>query len=233
MTQEFEAPVVAAEVKKRDHIWQHLVECLPEKLTPNHLSGFRLFLAIPIIVLIIVHYNKTAGGLFLFAAILDWLDGSMARIRNQITKFGAYLDPTADKTVNFAAFFGFIYTIRSDYYLHLVIPIIIIDLLLFFIATFKYALIRWPNHMRYFQHKMEIMTSGANKFGKIKMVLQVIVISFLLIFDPTTSFTVHKKFGFLPDHLTLLDFSFPLLVACIIFGLLSIRGHLKAIKILP
>ena len=222
-----------AQVKKRDHIWTHLIKILPKKLTPNHLSGFRLILAIPIIVLIIVHYNKTAGGLFLFAAVLDWLDGSMARIRNQITKFGAFLDPAADKAVNFAAFLGFLYTIKSDYYLYLVIPIIGIDLLLFLIATFKYSIVRWPHQLKLLHRKFEIKTNGANKFGKIKMVLQVIVLSFLLIFDPTTSFTLHAKYIHLPHHLTLLDLSFPLLIACLIFGLLSVKGHLRAIKILP
>ena len=229
MTEELKAVNAVATVKKRDNVWRHLIQCLPKNLTPNHLSGFRLFLAIPIILLIVMHFNKIAGGLFLFAAILDWLDGSMARIRNQVTKFGAYLDPVADKAVNFAAFLGFLYTIKSEYYLYLVIPIVGIDLLLFFIATFKYGVGRRSN-LKYFKHKIKILTSGANKFGKIKMVLQVIVISFLLIFDPITSFAVHEKFGFLPDRLTLLDFSFPILIACIIFGLFSLRGHLQAIK---
>lgn len=232
MTEEFEA-ADAAVVKRRDQVWKHLIECFPKQLTPNHLSAFRGLLAVPIILLICFHNYKTAGGLFLFAAILDWLDGSFARIRNQVTKLGAFLDPAADKAVNFAAFLGFVYTIRSDYYLYLVIPIISIDLLLFFIATFKYALVRWPNELKYLHHKFEILTSGANKWGKIKMVMQVIVLSFLMFFNTDTSGSIHDKYLFLPKHLTLLHIAFPLLLACLIFGVLSVKGHLQAIKRLP
>ncbi len=233
MSEESGVAKKGAQIKSHDHFWTHLIKILPKNLTPNHLSGFRFLLAIPIILLIMEHYNKTAGGLFLFAAVLDGLDGSMARIRNQITKFGAFLDPAADKAVNFAAFLGFVYTIRSDYYLYLVIPIISIDLLLFFIATFKYVLVRWPSELKYLHHKFEVLTSGANKFGKIKMVLQVIVLSFLMLFDPATSINLHDKYIHLPSHLTLLDLSLPLLIACLIFGLFSVKGHLQAIKILP
>jgi CDP-diacylglycerol---glycerol-3-phosphate 3-phosphatidyltransferase len=35
--------------------------------------------------------------IFLFAAITDWIDGYLARSLKQTTKFGAFLDPVADK----------------------------------------------------------------------------------------------------------------------------------------
>lgn len=232
MTEDCKAAKVVLLIKKRDHVWKHLVESLPKKITPNHVSIFRLFLAIPIIVLIISHFNKIAGGLFLLAAILDWLDGSMARIRNQITKLGAYLDPTADKVVNFAAFLGFIYTIQSDYYFYLVIPIIVIDFFLFFIATFKYAIVCYPKQMSGLSRRIKILTAGANKYGKIKMVLQVIAISFLLIFNPLFSFSLPEKYGIFSERLTLLECTYPLLIACVAFGVLSIIGHIKAMKII-
>ena len=38
-----------------------------------------------------------AGALFGFAAITDWLDGYAARRLGQTSKFGAFLDPVADK----------------------------------------------------------------------------------------------------------------------------------------
>ncbi len=38
-----------------------------------------------------------AGALFGFAAITDWLDGYAARKLGQTSKFGAFLDPVADK----------------------------------------------------------------------------------------------------------------------------------------
>jgi len=41
--------------------------------------------------------NLAATGVFIFAAITDWLDGYLARALNQMSAFGAFLDPVADK----------------------------------------------------------------------------------------------------------------------------------------
>ena len=38
-----------------------------------------------------------AALIFIFAGITDWLDGYLARRLNQTSKFGAFLDPVADK----------------------------------------------------------------------------------------------------------------------------------------
>jgi CDP-diacylglycerol--glycerol-3-phosphate 3-phosphatidyltransferase len=43
--------------------------------------------------------NVAATGVFIFAAITDWLDGYLARTLNQMSAFGAFLDPVADKLV--------------------------------------------------------------------------------------------------------------------------------------
>ena len=40
-----------------------------------------------------------AAGLFALAAITDWLDGYLARRMGQISRFGAFLDPVADKLI--------------------------------------------------------------------------------------------------------------------------------------
>lgn len=37
------------------------------------------------------------AGLFLLAGITDWADGYLARKRNELSPFGAFLDPVADK----------------------------------------------------------------------------------------------------------------------------------------
>ena len=41
--------------------------------------------------------NLAATTVFVFAAITDWLDGWLARHLNQMSAFGAFLDPVADK----------------------------------------------------------------------------------------------------------------------------------------
>jgi len=72
---------------------------------PNILTWGRILL-IPL--LIVVFYipdgmlassgkNLTAALIFTLAAITDWLDGYFARRFNQMTRFGAFLDPVADK----------------------------------------------------------------------------------------------------------------------------------------
>lgn len=58
-------------------------------------------LLVPVIVL--VYYSPMpfsqliAAVLFTLASITDWLDGFLARRLNQLSAFGAFLDPVADK----------------------------------------------------------------------------------------------------------------------------------------
>lgn len=52
---------------------------------------------------ILQYGNFIAAGIFLIAASTDGLDGYIARKRRQITKFGKFLDPIADKLLVTAA----------------------------------------------------------------------------------------------------------------------------------
>jgi len=47
--------------------------------------------------------NATATIVFVAAALTDWLDGWLARRWNQVSAFGAFLDPVADKLMVTAA----------------------------------------------------------------------------------------------------------------------------------
>lgn len=67
---------------------------------PNILTLLRIIL-IPVFIL--AYYlpfrwaNEAALTLFVLAALTDWLDGYLARRLNQSSRFGAFLDPVADK----------------------------------------------------------------------------------------------------------------------------------------
>lgn len=69
---------------------------------PNLLSWFRIIL-IPIFVIIFYSSleNKHAICAIVFgiAGATDWLDGYLARKLNQMSKFGAFIDPVADKLI--------------------------------------------------------------------------------------------------------------------------------------
>ena len=46
------------------------------------------------------HYASWIGaGIFAFACVTDWLDGYLARRWHQTSRFGAFLDPVADKLI--------------------------------------------------------------------------------------------------------------------------------------
>lgn len=69
---------------------------------PNALTWIRI-LAIPLIIVIfflpVSWAWPVAGLLFALAGITDYLDGYLARKMGQTSRFGAFLDPVADKLV--------------------------------------------------------------------------------------------------------------------------------------
>lgn len=89
---------------------------------PNLLTWLRI-LAIPLFVGIFylphdwlspVNQNLVATLIFTGAAVTDWLDGYLARVLNQASAFGAFLDPVADKLMVSAALIVLVYLERLD-----------------------------------------------------------------------------------------------------------------------
>lgn len=69
---------------------------------PNIITLVRIFL-IPCFVLSfylpIPHAHIITASIFCLAGFTDWLDGYLARRLNQTSRFGAFLDPVADKLI--------------------------------------------------------------------------------------------------------------------------------------
>ena len=89
---------------------------------PNLLTWLRILL-IPVFVAVFYLSDQTlslhlkdafATGVFLLAALTDWLDGYLARKLNQTSAFGAFLDPVADKLMVAAALLILVKLGRAD-----------------------------------------------------------------------------------------------------------------------
>ena len=78
---------------------------------PTQLTFLRLFLAFLVMGLLMVPgWPAKAAALvaFLLAGLTDWLDGWLARRWQQVSPFGALLDPIADKVLVLGAFLTFV-----------------------------------------------------------------------------------------------------------------------------
>ena len=98
--------------------------------------------------------------IFIIASITDKLDGNIARSRNQITTFGKFMDPLADKILVISAM---LILVEQDL-LPAIIPIIT---LIREFAVSGYRLIAVQNNG-------EVI--AANMWGKVKTVTQMIAI---------------------------------------------------------
>lgn len=79
---------------------------LPLLLTWLRIVAIPLFVAVlyfPEDWLTIRQANVISTAIFIAAAVTDWADGYLARRWNQMTSFGAFLDPVADKLMVAAA----------------------------------------------------------------------------------------------------------------------------------
>ncbi|MBU0596630.1 CDP-alcohol phosphatidyltransferase family protein [Patescibacteria group bacterium] len=148
------------EVHPHDHFMDLVfLRFIPRWVTPNKITWFR-FLATPIVVLTIAFGNYFVGIiLFVIVAFTDAIDGSLARTRNKITKFGMMFDPLADKFL-----VGSLVLLLVFEYYDWWLGVALLGLEIAFIAS---ALV-----VRY-KFKTVHM---ANVWGKIKMILQVLAV---------------------------------------------------------
>lgn len=144
---------------------------------PNLLTLLRLIF-IPFIVIAIQQQRyMVALGIFVFAGITDGLDGLLARLFNQKTVLGQYLDPIADKLLLST---------------------------MFLVLSFFHQIIRWPVTIMVFSRDILIVivcsilyATGVMKvfrpswFGKANTVAQIVTVPFALLAEVSSARWVH------------------------------------------
>lgn len=79
-------------------------------IIPNLITLFRLLLVVPVVVAIMRNDFGVALMLFAVASLSDGVDGYLARRFSWVSRFGAILDPIADKLLLVATFMLLAYT---------------------------------------------------------------------------------------------------------------------------
>jgi len=140
-----------------------ILPLIPKWVKPNHLTVLR-FISIPFVAYLTWTENWAwLIPVFILSGLTDMLDGTLARVRKQITLWGTIADPAADKLL-----------IGSVAVLFLAREI---SFLLAFTLVFLEFLIILGAYMR--KRRGEYIS--ANWSGKMKMLLQVIAIAGLII----------------------------------------------------
>ena len=140
---------------------------------PTLLTWARI-VAIPLVVgvfylrLDVPLQNLIATVLFVVVALTDWADGYLARRLNQTSSFGAFLDPVADKFLVCAALLVLVHLGR----VHALIALVIIGR-----EIAISALREWMAQIG------ASRSVAVHMVGKVKTVVQMIAIPFLLYYD--------------------------------------------------
>jgi CDP-diacylglycerol--glycerol-3-phosphate 3-phosphatidyltransferase len=142
--------------------------------TPILLTILRIAL-IPVFVVVYIWpatwTNVAAAAVFGLAALTDWLDGYLARRLGQTTRFGAFLDPVADKLVVVSAI---VMMVGDHANVWLTLPGLVIVGREIVVS----ALREWMAEM----NRRGVVAVG--RFGKLKTGLQIAAILVLLAFPP-------------------------------------------------
>src|SRR4051812_6943117 len=143
---------------------------------PNLLSLCRILLVPPLVVVLLTKFpgKEFVGlGLFLLAALLDFMDGFVARRRNQVTRLGTLLDPAADKILISAAFISLVELDHELVPAWMVVVILAREFAVSSLRSFAAA-------------ENLVIASGLS--GKIKTIVQIVSISLLIIYQQLDRF---------------------------------------------
>jgi CDP-diacylglycerol--glycerol-3-phosphate 3-phosphatidyltransferase len=141
---------------------------------PNAITLGRIFLVPLLVVVLLTKFdgrdvfglsNEMLGAtIFAVASLTDWLDGYLARRRRQVTGFGQWMDPLADKLLVTAALISLVQNGLAPAWMVAVI----------LGREFSVTVLRSVVHARG-------QSLPASPLGKIKMVAQIVAILLLIL----------------------------------------------------
>ncbi len=141
---------------------------------PNSLTLMRIFLVPLLVVVLLTQFEGrrifgvpkeiVGAAIFAVASLTDWADGYFARRRKQVTPFGQFIDPFADKLLILAALFSLVQ----------------MDLVPAWMATVIIGREFAVQAFRSIAYARGIMMP-ASRLGKIKMIAQVVAILALIL----------------------------------------------------
>lgn len=147
-----------------DHVMRYsFVPLVPRFITPNMVTMFRI-VCTPIVLWLLYLESYSIGvPFFVLVAFTDALDGSLARIRNQVTEWGTFYDPLADKIL-----IGSVVLLVVVQHVNIIFGlfIVLVEVLIVLGGVLR---------------KKGGKIVSANVFGKTKMILQVLGVTLLLL----------------------------------------------------
>lgn len=172
----------------------------------NKLTIFRMVLA-PVFFVGLIHSKfLVALILFVLAMLTDFLDGKIARLNNQVTDFGKFLDPIADKILTT---FAYLYLLKAD--LFSIVPVSLIFSREFIVSAIRLIACQ----------KGAVI--AANLLGKIKTFFQTVSIFLAIIYLYLTQ-NLNMRFSFLNVSIWIINF---LVWVSALFSVISGLSYVK------
>lgn len=171
---------------------------IPYSVKPNQVTVVRFVLVPVVYFFMAIHRFDIALVVFIMAASTDFIDGAMARTRDQITDLGKIIDPIADK---FLILTVLLYVGLDYLIVQIFVVFIILELLAILLGAFFHSKVGRP--------------IGANVFGKIKMILQSLSVGIFIM-------------GILIKNNLLINVSKDILFLALIFAIASGLEHIRA-----
>jgi phosphatidylglycerophosphate synthase len=85
------------------------------RLSPNTISAIATLLGFTAAFFFFTNHTFTAGAFLLMSGLLDTMDGTVARLTQRASKFGAIIDSSLDRYVEFSLYLGLLNLYRNDW----------------------------------------------------------------------------------------------------------------------